>query len=93
MPHGTPTPSVGASVGAAEFPAQNARAAAACVMGALNEGLVGPLAPDARPQKGDAPSSMSLVDGITAFCLQAVTARPWTKPDTRPQLRAVEDDT
>jgi AcrR family transcriptional regulator len=71
----------------AEFPPQNARTAAACVMGALNQGLVGPLAPDARPQKGDAPDTRTLVDAITSFCLQAVSARPWTGPP----LRAVED--
>jgi AcrR family transcriptional regulator len=68
-----------------EFPPQNARTSAAGVMGALNQGLVGPLAPDMRPQKGD-PDTRTLVDGIVAFCLQAVSARPWTKP----QLRTVE---
>jgi AcrR family transcriptional regulator len=70
-----------------EFPPQNARAAAACVMGALNEGLIGPLAPDAKPQKGDAPTTKALVDAIVAFCLQAVSARPCARA---PFLRSVE---
>lgn len=65
---------------AGEFPPQNARTSASGVMGALNEGLVGPLAPDARPKKGDAPNTKTLVDGITAFCLQAVAAKPWSRP-------------
>jgi AcrR family transcriptional regulator len=73
-----------------EFPPQqNARTAAACVMGALNQGLVGPLAPDVRPQKGD-PDTTTLVEAIVAFCLQAVAARPWSS-DPTPRLRAVKE--
>jgi hypothetical protein len=73
-----------------EFPTQqNARTAAACVMGALNQGLVGPLAPDVRPQKGD-PDTATLVEAIVAFCLQAVAARPWSS-DPAPRLRAVKE--
>lgn len=53
-----------------EFPAQNTAASAACVMGALSEGLVGPLAPEA-PDFSDA---RALVDAIVSFCLQAVSA-------------------
>src|ERR1043166_8599866 len=53
-----------------EFPAQNAAASAACVMGALSEGLIGPLAPEA-PELAD---NQALVDAIIGFCLQAVSA-------------------
>jgi AcrR family transcriptional regulator len=55
-----------------EFPPQHAAAAAACVMGALSEGLIGPLAPEAP----DLSDSRALIDAIVAFCLQAVAARP-----------------
>ena len=70
-----------------EFPPQNARAAAACVMGALSEGLIGPLAPDASPREGDVPNTRALVEAIGTFCLQAVSARPYA----RPVLRSVEE--
>jgi len=63
-----------------EFPQQNAKASAACVMGALSEGLIGPLAPEA----GSLPDTRALIDQITAFCLQAVSAKPY------PSLRLVE---
>src|SRR5215471_4915810 len=66
-----------------EFPAQNPAASAACLMGALNEGLIGPLAPEA----GNLPDTRALVDAITAFCLQAVSARPFG-----PSLRLLEDN-
>ena len=65
---------------AGEFPAQNAAASAACVIGALNEGLIGPLAPEAP----DLSNTRALIDSITAFCLQAVSAKPY------PSLRLVE---
>ena len=55
----------------------------------LVQGLVGPLAPDTRPQKGD-PDTATLVEAIIAFCLQAVSARPWSS-DPTPRLRAVEE--
>src|SRR5579872_3484744 len=76
-----------------EFPPQNARTAAACVMGAMNEGLLGPLAPpeyreEQRARRGVLPDSRALLDTITAFCLQAVSARPWAKAEMRPRLRA-----
>ena len=58
-------------------------------MGALNQGLVGPLAPDVRPQKGD-PDTTTLVEAIVAFCLQAVSARRWSS-DPTPRLRAVKE--
>jgi AcrR family transcriptional regulator len=63
-----------------EFPQQNAQAAAACMMGALSEGLIGPLAPEA----GSLPDTRALIEQITAFCLQAVSAKPY------PSLRLVE---
>lgn len=65
---------------AGEFPAQNAAASAACVIGALNEGLIGPLAPEAP----DLSNTRALIESITAFCLQAVSAKPY------PSLRLVE---
>jgi len=58
---------------AGEFPPQNPAASAACLMGALSEGLIGPLAPEA----GSLPDTRALIDAITAFCLQAVSARPF----------------
>lgn len=57
---------------AGDFPAQNAAASAACVMGALSEGLVGPLAPEAP----DLADNRTLVAAIIGFCLQAVSAAP-----------------
>jgi len=55
-----------------DFPAQDAAASAACVMGALAEGLVGPLALEAP----DLADTRTLVDAIIVFCLQAVSAAP-----------------
>jgi len=65
-----------------EFPPQNPAASAACLMGALSEGLIGPLAPEA----GSLPDTRALVSAIVAFCLQAVSARPFI-----PSLRVVEE--
>ncbi len=56
-------------VDAGELPGQDVDAAAACVVGALLEGLVGPLAPAARGGDGS-----RLVDAIVTFCLRAVSA-------------------
>jgi AcrR family transcriptional regulator len=64
-----------------ELPAQNAAASAACVMGALSEGLIGPLAPEAP----DLADTRALIDAIIAFCLQAVSASPYAR-----SLRIVE---
>jgi AcrR family transcriptional regulator len=69
-------------IAAGEFPAQNTAASAACVIGALNEGLIGPLAPEAP----DLSNTRALIDSITAFCLQAVSAKPYLP------LRLVETD-
>jgi AcrR family transcriptional regulator len=55
-----------------EFPEQNVAASAACVVGALIEGLVGPLAPDAS---GFADDGKGLADAIAVFCLRAVSGR------------------
>jgi AcrR family transcriptional regulator len=60
-------------IASGEFPPQNAAASATCVIGALAEGLIGPLAPEA----GSLPDARPLVDAITSFCLQAVSARPF----------------
>ncbi|MBV8409375.1 MAG: TetR/AcrR family transcriptional regulator [Alphaproteobacteria bacterium] len=65
-----------------EFPPQNPAASATCLMGALSEGLIGPLAPEA----GTLPDTRALVNAIVAFCLQAVSARPFNPP-----LRVVEE--
>lgn len=55
-------------VEAGELPRQDVDAAAACVVGALLEGLVGPLAPSGRDGDGG-----RLVEAIVAFCLRAVS--------------------
>lgn len=60
-------------VAAAEFPSQNARVSAAGLIGALTEGLIGPLAQDAEGP----PDAEALARAITEFCLQAVSARPY----------------
>lgn len=57
---------------AGEFPRQDVDASAACVVGALLEGLVGPLAPSGQIGR-DGPR---LVDAIVAFCLRAVSGSP-----------------
>jgi len=51
-----------------DFPVQNAAASAACVMGALSEGLIGPLAPEAP----DFADSRALIDAIIGFFLGGV---------------------
>jgi len=59
-------------IGAGEFPEQDARASAACLVGAFMEGLVGPLAPESI----DHSDTRALVEAIAVFCLQAVAGRP-----------------
>lgn len=54
-----------------ELPIQDVDAAAACVVGALLEGLVGPLAPTTLRSEDD---GVRLVETIVAFCLRAVSA-------------------
>ena len=63
-----------------ELPAQDSEATSACIVGALIEGLIGPLAPDAaRPTQ-----ESRLVDTIVRFCLRAVGAREATVAPLRP---------
>ncbi len=67
-------------ISAAEFPAQNARVSAAGLIGALTEGLIGPLAQDAEAP----PDAEALARAITVFCLQAVSARPYPTAARKP---------
>ncbi|PPU39763.1 TetR/AcrR family transcriptional regulator [Xanthomonas arboricola] len=61
-------------VAAGEFPQQSLDAAAACIVGAFTEALVGPIAPSrSDPQQGE-----QLVEAICGFCLRAVGARQTT---------------
>ena len=71
-----------AGISSGEFPAQNAAASAACVMGALSEGLIGPLAPEAP----DLADNRALVEAIVCFCLQAVSASR-SPPSPGPSFR------
>ncbi|MBB3761968.1 TetR/AcrR family transcriptional regulator [Xanthomonas arboricola] len=57
-------------VAAAEFPPQSLDAAAACIVGAFTEALVGPIA----PSRGDPQQGEQLVEAICGFCLRAVGA-------------------
>lgn len=57
-------------IAAKEIPPQDAEATSACIVGALIEGLIGPLAPDAAHEAEAQP----LIDTIVAFCLRAVGA-------------------
>lgn len=57
-----------------ELPAQDSEATAACIVGALIEGLIGPLAPDAAKPMQES----RLVETITRFCLRAIGAREAT---------------
>lgn len=53
-----------------ELPPQDSEATAACIVGALIEGLIGPLAPDtAKPTQ-----ESRLIETIVRFCLRAVGA-------------------
>jgi len=56
---------------AGDFPPQDAEASAACLVGALVEGLVGPLA----PVPGAADDGENLVEAIALFCLRAVSGK------------------
>lgn len=57
---------------AGELPRQNVEASAACVVGALLEGLVGPLAPPTEIGR-DGPRQ---VEAIVTFCVRAVSGAP-----------------
>ena len=58
-------------VEAGEFAPQNVEASAACLVGALIEGLVGPLSPGSTAVDNDCES---LVEAIVCFCLRALSA-------------------
>ncbi|MBB4727758.1 TetR/AcrR family transcriptional regulator [Xanthomonas arboricola] len=57
-------------VAAGELPPQSLDAAAACIVGAFTEALVGPIA----PSRGDPQQGEHLVEAICGFCLRAVGA-------------------
>ncbi|MEE7547784.1 TetR/AcrR family transcriptional regulator [Xanthomonas sp. Kuri4-1] len=57
-------------IAAGELPAQDVDAAAACLVGAFNEALVGPIA----PSRGSPRDGERLVESICGFCLRAVGA-------------------
>lgn len=61
---------VAEGIDSGEFATQNVEASAACLVGALIEGLVGPLAPESTAVEN---GGSSLVDAITAFCLRALS--------------------
>lgn len=72
-------------VAAGELPKQDSEATAACLFGALVEGLVGPLAPGAaRPTQ-----ETRLIETIVTFCLRAVGGAP-AGPDKVATLRVVK---
>ena len=54
-------------IGSGEFPQQNVEASAACVVGAVMESLVSPLAPDSQGVRDD-----TLFDAVAGFCLRGV---------------------
>ena len=55
-----------------EFPAQDVSVTAACLVGALLEGLIGPLAPTALHLDDD---RARLIDSIVACCLRAASGK------------------
>jgi AcrR family transcriptional regulator len=67
-----------AGVATGEFPPQDPRVTAACVVGAMIEPLIGPLAPEARAFEN---GGEALVEGIVAFCLGAVTRAERDAPE------------
>jgi AcrR family transcriptional regulator len=66
-------------VAAGELPAQNVELAAAALVGALGEALVGPLSPVARRTDPDA-----LVADLVGFCLRSVSDREDRRAHRRP---------
>jgi AcrR family transcriptional regulator len=68
-----------AGIDAGELPAMNAELAAAALVGALGEALVGPLSPVAPRTDADA-----LVSELVSFCLRSVTDRQDAHVDVRP---------
>ncbi|HEL2960159.1 TetR/AcrR family transcriptional regulator [Stenotrophomonas geniculata] len=57
-------------VAAGELPAQDAHVAAACLVGAFTEAMVGPTAPSREAHRDED----ALVDAICSFCLRAIGA-------------------
>lgn len=60
-----------------DFPEQNVQASAACIVGSLFEGLVGPLIADELTEEGRARH----VTAIAEFCLRGVVGRVIALPD------------
>ncbi|KAG1533996.1 hypothetical protein G6F50_015684 [Rhizopus delemar] len=58
-------------VAAGELPVQDAHVAAACLVGAFTEAMVGPTAPSREAHRDED----ALVDAICSFCLRAIGAR------------------
>jgi AcrR family transcriptional regulator len=56
-----------------EFPAQNTAVVANCMVGALAEALIGPLAADPKTTSGERSAD---IQAIVSFCLNAVTGHP-----------------
>ena len=52
-----------------EFPKQNVEASAACIVGAVMESLVNPLAPDSN---GVGDDGSTFFDAVASFCLRGV---------------------
>lgn len=61
---------VAEGVAAGELPEQDLDVAAACIVGAYTEALVGPTA----PSRGDLRDGAHLIEAISGFCLRAVGA-------------------
>lgn len=59
-------------IAAGEFPTQDVKASAACIVGALIEGLIRPLAPNSANVDEE---GARLVEDIVTFCLRAVSGR------------------
>jgi AcrR family transcriptional regulator len=57
---------------AGDFPAQPTEASAACLVGALLEGLIGPLAPTSSE---DEEEGKRLIEAMVTFCLRAVSGK------------------
>lgn len=55
-----------------EFPSQDVQTAAACIVGCLRDGLVGPIAHDAR---ASAKKRLEQVKSVVVFCVRGVSGR------------------
>jgi AcrR family transcriptional regulator len=70
-------------IAAGEFPAQDAGLIAACMVGAMMEALVGPLAPESSTIKE---GGREFAEQIAAFCLNAVAAVDSAPPGAKDVL-------